>query len=312
MLKGCGVDAHFMPCALGRPIVSSRWHIELPEIPEYRWRQSNFRLVIHAQDFVHWFGDLCVELFWLEQQYTPEQQEKIIFVHWDHRLGDTWQGRIKTVNFASHSFELVHQLRARYNEWQDVVNKNIKHNWICLNGRAREYRQEVYNLLRHETSGFVSHSIFNPIDLHPYKDYNFNNVDNFVKLLPVYQSAKASIITESLYQDAPGIVTEKTLLAIAARHPFMCIGHRYCHQDVESIGFKNYHQLFDLSYDSEPKETRMYSAIEKNISVLRQDIDLDAVKDVVEYNYDYLLGDYCDQIRLRAERDLRKLFEKGF
>jgi hypothetical protein len=268
--------------------------------------------VIHAQDFIHFFGNLCVELHWLEQQFTPEQQSKIIFVAWDHRLGDIYEGNIKIVNFASHSFELVHQLRARWSEWKDVHNKSVQYNWICLNGRAREYRQEVYNLLRHEPSGFVSHSIFNPIDIHPYQAYNFNNVDNFVKLMPVYQSARSSILTESLYQDVGGIVTEKTLLAIAARHPFMCIGHRYCHEDVAALGFENYDELFDLSYDTETKDTRMYSAIGKNIGRLRQDIDLDAVKEKIDRNFEWLMGGYADSIRQRAERDLAQLFEKTF
>jgi hypothetical protein len=312
MLKACGVDPHFLPCALGRPIVSSRWHINLPDIPPERWDKKNFRLVIHAQDFIHFYNNLCVELHWLEQQYTPEQQKKIIFVCWDHRLRDIYQGNIKIVNFASHSFELIHQLKARYSEWRDVHNKNIQYNWICLNGRAREYRQEVYNSLRHEPQGFCSHSIFNPIDIHPYQDYNFNNVDNFVKLMPVYQSAHASIITESLYQDVGGIVTEKTLLAIAARHPFMCIGHRYCHEDVADLGFQNYNELFDLGYDAEEKPTRMYSAIENNRQRLQDLTDVTAVQEKIDANFEWLMGGYADSIRALAENQLRQLFEKGF
>jgi len=312
MLRARGLDVEFVPCALGRPIVSSRWNINLPDIPQERWNRRNFRLVIHAQDFIHFFGNLCVELHWLEQQFTPEQQNKIIFVAWDHRLKEIYEGNIKIVNFASHSFELIHQLKTRWTEWRDVHNQSIQHNWICLNGRAREYRQEVYNLLRHEPSGFVSHSIFNPIDIHPYQDYNFNNVDNFVKLLPMYQSARSSIITESLYQDVGGIVTEKTLLAIAARHPFMCIGHRHCHEDVASLGFENYDELFDLSYDAESKDTRMYSAVSKNIERLRQDIDLDSVKEKIDRNFEWLMGGYADSIRQRAERDLAEIFEKTF
>jgi hypothetical protein len=310
LLKARGLDYVFMPCALGRPIVSSRWNINLPEIPPERWRRKNFRLVIHAQDFVHFFGDLCVELHWLEQQFTPDQQSKIIFVAWDHRLRELYQGNIRIVNFVSHSYELVHQLKSRWSEWRDVHNKKIQHNWMCLNGRAREYRQEVYNLLRHEQSGFVSHSIFNPIKSHPYQDYNFNNVDNFIKLIPIYQSARSSIVTESLYQDVGGIVTEKTLLAIAAKHPFLCIGHRYCHEDVNSLGFENYNELFDLTHDIETCDTRMYSAVEKNIGRLQQDIDLDLVCAKIDQNFDYLMGDFADRIQQQAAEDLRILFEK--
>jgi hypothetical protein len=311
LLRARGLDFEFLPCALGRPIVSSRWHINLPDISQQRWNQKNFRLVIHAQDFIHWYDNLCVELHWLEQQFTPEQQSKIIFVAWDHRLREIYQGNIKIVNFASHSYELVHQLKARWNEWKDVHKKNIKYNWICLNGRAREYRQEVYNMLRHESSGFCSHSIFNPIDIHPYQNYNFNNVENFIKLMPVYQSAYASVITESLYQDVGGIVTEKTLLAVAARHPFMCIGHRHCHEDVAALGFQNYDDVFDLSYDSEDKTTRMYSAVEKNKKTLQDLVDIDHLQEKINANFEWLMGDYAESIRIRAQEDLRILFEKS-
>lgn len=310
LLRARGLDFEFVPCALGRPIVSSRWSINLPDIPQHRWNQKNFRLVIHAQDFIHWYNNLCVELHWIEQQFTPDQQSKIIFVAWDHRLGKTYEGNIKIVNFASHSYELIHQLKSRWAEWRDVHKKTIKYNWICLNGRAREYRQEVYNMLRHEPQGFCSHSIFNPIDIHPYQDYNFNNVDNFIKLMPVYQSAHASVVTETLYQDVGGIVTEKTLLAIAAKHPFMCIGHRHCHEDVASLGFENYSEVFDLSYDNEECATRMYSAINNNRQRLADLVDIDHLQEKINRNFDYLMGDYADSIHARAQEDLRILFEK--
>jgi hypothetical protein len=101
MLRARGLDVEFVPCALGRPIVSSRWHINLPEISKERWNRRNFRLVIHAQDFIHFFGNLCVELHWLEQQFDPDQHSKIIIVCWDHRLGDIYEGNIKIENIDS-------------------------------------------------------------------------------------------------------------------------------------------------------------------------------------------------------------------
>ncbi len=312
MLKSHGLDFLLLPCALGKPHREQRWHIPLPEIPDERWHKRNFRLVIHAQDFIHFYGNLCVELHWLEEQFTPEQQKKIIFVCWDHRLGDIYQGNIQVVNFASHSYELVLNLKRRWTEWKDVLNKDIRHNWMCLNGRTREYRQTVYNLLRHEPSGFVSHSIFNPIALHPYQAYDFNNVNNFIKLMPLYQQSRSSIVTESLYQDVGGIVTEKTLLAIAAQHPFMCIGHRHCHEDIANLGFQNYTEIFDLSHDSETTATRLDMAIANNLDRLREPIDLDAVKEKTQANFDWLMGGYADSIVLRAKEDLRKIFEKGF
>ena len=312
MLKAHGLDYHYIPGALMRPIINSRWHLELPYIPEEKWKQKNFRLVIHAQDFIHFFGNLCSELFWLEQNLTPEQQKKVIFIHWDHSLGQVYEGLISCVEFATHSYEFVNGLKDRYNDWKDVHTKNIKYNWLCLNGRPRDYRQTVYNLLRNEESGFVSHSVFNPVTVHPYQKYNFDNVDNFVQLKSVYQSARSSIVTESLYQDVGGIITEKTLSAIAAKHPFMCIGHKGIHREIEERGFKLYNNLFDLDYDNESNETRLASAIEKNLAVLREPINLDLYADQVDYNFDFLMNDYTKSIRQRAENELAVVVKKGF
>jgi hypothetical protein len=312
MLRARGLDVEFVPSALGKPIINGRWPIDLPIIAKDRWHRKNFRLVIHAQDFIHFFGDLCVELHWIEQQFNPEQQSKIIFVAWDHRLGEIYKGNIQIMNFASHSYELVYQLKKQWPEWQDVHNRCIRYNWICLNGRPREYRKEVYKMLCNEPSGFVGHSIFNPVNIHRYENYNFNNVHNFIKLMPIYQSARSSIITESLYQDIGGIITEKTLLAIAAKHPFLCIGHRYCHEDIARLGFENYNELFDLSYDGETNDTRMYSAVSRNIERLRQCIDLDSVDDKLNRNFEWLMDGYAKSIVDRAEHDLDQILEKRF
>ena len=128
--------------------------------------------------------------------------------------------------------------------------------------------------------------------------------------MPVYQSARASIVTETLYQDVGGIVTEKTLLAIAAKHPFMCIGHRYCHEDIADLGFENYNEVFDLSHDTEECGTRTYSAISNNRRQLADLVDVDHLQEKINRNFDYLMGDYADAIHARAQEDLRILFEK--
>ena len=46
LLRARGLDFEFVPCALGRPIVSSRWNINLPDISRERWYRRNFRLVL--------------------------------------------------------------------------------------------------------------------------------------------------------------------------------------------------------------------------------------------------------------------------
>lgn len=305
MLRGAGLDCFIMPCALQRPIIESCWTINLPDnINELPWHKSNFRLVIHAQDFVHFYGDLCVELFWLENNLKPEYLNKVIFVHWDHDLNSIYSGPIKCIEFASHSFEIVHGLKQRFNDWRYVVNKNYFYNWLCLNGRPREHRNQVYELLKDTPNGLITHDQHCPLSWHPYANYNFDNIDNFVKLLPAYQSCRVSVVTESLYQDVGGIITEKTLFAIAAQHPFMCIGHRGIHRQIRDRGFQTFDHLFDLSYDGEPNDTRLPMAINQNLNVLVGDIDLDICRDAIEHNFEWLMTGYTDSIRQRAQDQL--------
>lgn len=306
MLRANGVNPYILTCAFVRPITDNGWTILLPnDITPEMWKNPRFRLVIHGQDFATWYKDFCLELLWIETQFTPEQLEKVIFVHWDHSLQDWYQGPVTCIEFPTHSYELVKTLKNNWSDWKHIpLQKKIKHNWLCLNGRARAYRQDVYNLLKDEPSGFVSHSIFNPVKQLPYNHYNFNNVENFVKIGTVYQEAKTSIITESIYADHPGIITEKTLFAIAAKHPFMCIGHRGIHQEIKQRGFKLYDHLFNLEFDNDSSETRLFNAIDSNLEILRNNIDLENYKDIIEYNFDYLLNDYLNFLENRARQQI--------
>lgn len=305
MLKGAGLEFFFMPCALQRPIVESQWTITLPDnIDQLPWNKPNFRLVIHAQDFVHFHNNLCVELYWLEENLKPEYLPKVLFVHWDHDLNSIYSGPIKCIEFASHSFEIAHGLKEQYSSWQHVVNKNYFYNWLCLNGRPREHRNQVYDLLKDTPGGLLTHNIHNPLSWHPYENYNFDNIDNFVRLLPAYQNCRVSVVTESLYQDVGGIITEKTLFAIAAQHPFMCIGHRGIHQQIRDRGFCTFENLFDLSYDTEPNSTRLTVAIERNLSVLIGNIDVGAVREQTQHNFEWLMTGYADSLRERAQEQL--------
>lgn len=305
MLKGAGLNCLIIPCALQRPIIESSWTINLPDnITELPWSKSNFRLVVHAQDFVHFHGELCVELYWLEQQLTPKQQRKTIFVHWDHDLNSIYSGLIKCVEFPSHSFEIAHGLKEHYLSWKHVDNKNYFYNWLCLNGRNREHRNQVFEQLKDVPKGLLTHEHHRPLPWHPYANYNFDNIDNFIKLLPAYQSCRVSVVTESLYQDVGGIITEKTLFAIASRHPFMVIGHRNIHQQLRSRGFCTFDSLFDLAYDTESNSTRLTSAVTKNLSHLTDVIDPSDYADLTNANFEWLMTGYADSLRERAQQQL--------
>lgn len=313
--RGVGIDPLFLPSALSKPRDSNQWTINLPDIPAEKWKQPNFRLIIHAQDFVHWYNnELCTELFWIEQQFTEEQQCKIIFLHWDHSLKDYYEGYIQCVEFPSHSYELVHFLKERWNEWKDVHNKDIKYNWICLNGHPRPHRNQLYQRLQNQPSGFCTHGLHNPAPMAPYfSTYGWNNVDNFINLMPLYQQAKASIVSETIYADHPGIITEKTLLAIAAKHPFMAIGHIGIHKELAERGFENFDELFDLNYDDDRKDIRLNNALDLNWhNIIDPDWDVESALEKAERNFDFLINDYTRNIERRSMQQLQTAMKKSY
>ena len=310
MFRDIGIDAKFCPSILLRPIEHNQWKMELPKIEESSWKRPNFRLVLHAQDFVHWHAnELCVELFEIEKHYTEDQQRKIIFIHWDHDLRNRYQGCIQCVEFPSHSWELVENLKAQHSKWKSVYSKSKKkYNFLCLNGYPRRHRNAVFKQLRDAPRGFCTHRTHRDYPKAPYAKYDFDNVANFVKLKPLYKSARASIVTESIYSDGPGIITEKTLLAIAAKHPFMCIGHKHIHQEIAERGFENYDEIFDLDYDVIDSEYRLEAAIQLNYeTITSKDFDIAVAQEKIERNFDFLMNDYMQSIEDRARTQLREI-----
>jgi len=311
ILNELDLEYEFVPSMLERPISSNGcWTLNLPNISAEQWKKPNFRLVLHAQDFCNYYNnESCLELFEIENYYNLEAHHKIVFIHWDHDLRNKYQGLINCVEFPSHSWELVESLKAQYSKWKSVYTKSKKqYNFLCLNGYPRRHRNQVYDLLKDVKFGFITHRKYNDYVKAPYAKYDFDNVANFIKLKALYKSARASIITESIYSDGPGIITEKTLLAIAAKHPFMCIGHRNIHSEIAERGFENYDDVFDLDYDVIDSDFRLDAAIELNLETLTStNFNVDAAKEKTERNYDFLMNDYMQSIEDRARDQLTKI-----
>lgn len=310
MLNEFGIIYKFVPSIFDRPIVDGSWTLSLPNIEKSKWKNPNFRLIIHGQDFCNYANnELCLELFAIENHYDREYHKQIIFLHWDHNLQNTYAGQIKCVEFPSHSWELVEGLKAQHSKWKSVYAKSKKkYNFLCLNGYPRSHRNKIYKMLKNYTTGFVTHRTHNDYAKAPYAKYNFDNVANFIKLKSLYKSAYTSIVTESIYSDAPGIITEKTLLAIAAKHPFMCIGHQNIHKELAERGFENYSEIFDLDYDIIDSEYRLEAAIELNIKTLNNNnFNIDVAKEKTERNFDFLMNDYMQSIEHRARTQLTKI-----
>lgn len=110
------------------------------------------------------------------------------------------------------------------------------------------------------------------------------------------------------------MITEKTLKAIAMRHPFMIMGEPYSLRLLRSMGFLTYEELFDESYDEMPNVIDRAVLICQNVRSIHYDRDdfakkLKSVAWKIEYNYNHLIsmnvGDEIAKILLRWEEEIR-------
>ena len=127
LLNQFEIDYSFVPSAFNRPINNGSWSLNLPYVVKSKWKNPNFKLIVHAQDFCNYDSNgLCLELCQIEKHYDREYHEQIIFLHWDHNLQNTYKGAIKCVEFPSHSWELVEALKAQHTKWKSVYTKSKK------------------------------------------------------------------------------------------------------------------------------------------------------------------------------------------
>jgi hypothetical protein len=123
----------------------------------------------------------------------------------------------------------------------------------------------------------------------------------------VYSASAVNIVTETEYNTAPGIISEKTLLAMAAEQIPILIGHRGIVQHCEELGFDMFTDLVDTSYDTMPNDVRAEQAILLNQNLIQGRIDLAPYQERLRAQREFLLDDYSTMMEMRFRRDISKL-----
>lgn len=276
----------------------TRWNMNLPSI------HVSDKIVLHTQDHlnVHPDGSLP-ELDIIEDFYKGHDLSNIVLVHWNHRLKDIYDGDIKLIEFPTHSFDFIQLLLNRKKEWEDIIHdRTSEYDFICLNGKTRDHRVNVCNRLR-EFGG--NHKITLGFDdsyeKAPYKDYDFDNADNFIKLLDIYRGATVNIVNETLYDESHGIISEKTLSAFVALQLPIIIGYKGIVNDIRNYGFDVFDDVIDHSYDMMDNDIRWEKAIELNQHLLTRNYvwfhhNYDTLLPRLQKNQDYIIDGYLDKL----------------
>jgi len=304
-LKNLGFDPVIVPNTFNVGYCpDSGWPLKTPNI-DFR---SNTVLVLHFQDFVEVHGNAIRELDHLEKIYK-QNMSKLLVTFWNHGLDKIYTGPIKLIEFSNHNYDFANVLRQRQQEWDSNSIKNLK--WQCLNGRVCDHRRQAVAVLKNWSHGVVSLGSKLPLPLWDYTSYRgCENDDNFIRLQYVYQQCAVNIVTETIYDTTPGIISEKTLMAFAAKQVPLLIGHRGIVNDCRELGFDMFDDVIDNSFDQLPNNIRLETALELNKNKILQGIDLSLLDHRLEHNKNYLLNQFPTWMQQRFRSDCLRVLQR--
>jgi hypothetical protein len=273
------------------------WDLRLPDLKPNRY------LLIHLQDYANIFHGKSPELERITHHYGAEAN-RIIVTYWNHGLNRVYSGPLNLVEFSSHNCDTAMKLLDVWAGWKDIVDNPRPINWQCLNGRKCYHRRRAVDILKTWDNGILSYHDIIPLPGHEYSNYRYSNHENFIELKFAYGQAAVNIVTETMYEHSPGIVTEKTQLAIAAQQIPVVIGHQGIVQDCRDMGFDMFDDLVDTSYDYLDNNIRVEQAILRNQDLIQGRINLEPYRARLIRNREYLLHEFPEVIRQRVTRDL--------
>jgi hypothetical protein len=275
------------------------WNLRLPDF-------DTDILLLHFQDLVNIQDGRVLELEQIEQRYVS-RADRVVVTYWNHGLDRIYAGPVRLVEFSNHNYDLANQLYQRWPEWQHIVDQPRTQAWQCLNGRMCDHRSRVMQILQGWPGGVLSYHNRIRLPQNDYTQYTYNNVDNFINLDYVYSTCAVNIVTETEYATAPGIISEKTLLAMAAEQIPILIGHQGIVQHCKELGFDMFTDLVDISYDSMPNEVRAEQAVWLNQDLIQGRIDLAPYQERLRAQREFLLDDYPTMMEMRFQRDISNL-----
>ena len=305
-----GFDVIYQCTCLQSPYDDARgWLLQFPQV---EWT-NNTVVIMHCQDFVSINSSgICPEIQAIEQHFG-ERANQVVIVHWNYDLKSVYSGPCHLIHFPTHSYEIMRSLQQPpYVNWQKKFRADRTRNWQCLNGAARPHRVCVHTLLKTFPGGISSLGNIDPLPVDAYHDvmewepgvYDINE-SNFIRLSWLYSTTKINIVTETQYTETPGIITEKTLLALLACQIPILSGYKGIVSHCRELGFDMFDDIVDNSYDYLDDEIRYQQALELNRDLLINTPDLSHLQDRFKKQQNYVLNIWpsvlVDNFRTRAK-----------
>jgi len=259
---------------------------------------------MYMQDRVTVSNGRVLELEKIVQHYG-ENSKQIVAVHMHPGLDEIYSGPIKLIEFSNHNYSLMNNLRSQIELWQHIPQQPKTMPWQCLNGRPCQHRRRAVDILKTWPNGILSYGRDIPLAEWDYGTYpGSSNEKNFVRLTQVYGSCAFNIVTESLYDEYPGLYSEKTLLAFLAHQIPVMIGTPRLVEKLRLRGFDMFDDIVDHGYDLAPNDRRVEIALESNKPVISVQYNTSPLFQRLRANRELALNTlpdwYCTNFKIRA------------
>lgn len=220
--------------------------------------------------------------------FTREKYKRINMIHvptfWFKRTYDMWT--LSPGNVSMNLAKNVDMTDMYFGE----NNNNFNYAYICTNNISKHHRCLVMDLLAKynliERGAISWRDIIHAFDedRHLYPDLTDSQRGNYpfkywtpkrmfldYDLSDFHQETVPEQFKESFMQlvtesdDEVSFFSEKTATPILLNKPFIVAGGQYHHRELNKLGFVNYNELFDYSFDVEPDIEVRYELIVENV-----------------------------------------------
>jgi hypothetical protein len=302
-----GLDPVCQYCCLQIPAEDNgMWDLKFPNV---EWNDRTV-VILHCQDFVNVNNNGCRELNLIEQHYG-DRANRVVAVTWNMDLASVYSGPVNIVYFPYHSYELLTNLRNTMNQWLPNLALPRTQRFQCLNGVAKKHRIRTVELVRHYPNSIITLDPHLVLEEFSYRDHlSVSNEENFIRLSrSVYGACDINIVTESLYNHYPGIITEKSIFAWLSLQVPILIGYPGIVAHARSLGFDMFDDVVDHSYDQLPNHLRAQAAIELNNHLLVNGIDRNRLQSRLEHNHQHALT-WPDRMRSSYQQQVNAIHQR--
>jgi len=259
--------------------------------PQPYWNDQSL-VVMHCQDFVN-VDERGVRELQLMEQHFRQRSSQVVVVTMMIDLQERYPGPLHLAYFPSHTFNIIVNMRPIVERWQSQLHGTRTTKFQCLNGIPKPHRvRAIAALDQLPVKGHTSLGRDRELPIWPYYPtyMGCENEHNYLRLLPIYGDSDINVVTESLYEERPGVISEKTLFALMSLQVPILIGYAGMVSHVKSLGFDVFDDIVDTRYDWLPNDIRVEQAIQLNKTLLMQGFDRNQLAARLQKNLDLVLA----------------------